>query len=256
LNNLYLVLYDLWNELWSEGKAQSTCQSLVHSLESEATMHCQKISLITVWVLVGLLSLSCAPKGKTRVLVPPEFDLGNYKTVAVADFQGQAGEWGKRIASWLEEGLIKVQVEGEPYFEVIPLSQLYEVLENNQLQVSDLADPEIAHQVGRLLGVDAIFTGTVVEAHTEQWIYAYWKLGVILTARVKFTAQVISTETGRVVVDQTVSQTRKEDVTGAANLAEIESLDQPLTSCAREAVEKFIREISPHYEIPGRAEPA
>ena len=202
-------------------------------------MDCPDISLITVWVLVGLLSLSCAPKGKTRVLVPAEFDLKNYKTVAVADFQGQNGEWGKRIASWLEEGLIKVQVEGEPYFEVVPLSQVYEVLENNRLQVSDLADPEIARQVGRLLGVDAIFTGTV-----------------ILTARVKFTAQVISTKTGGVVVDQTVSQTKKEDVSGAAELAEIESLDQPLTSCAREAVKKFIRKISPHYEISDRAKPA
>lgn len=219
-------------------------------------MDSPKISLITVCVLVGLLSLSCAPKGKTRVLVPAEFDLGNYKTVAVADFQGQDGEWGKRIASWLEEGLIKVQVEGEPYFEVVPLAQLYEVLEKNKLQVSDLADPEIARQVGRLLGVDAIFTGTVVEAHTEQWIYAYWKLGVILTARVEFTARVISTKTGRVVVDETVSQTRKEDVTGAADLAAMESLDQPLTSCAREAVEKFIRKIAPHYEISGRAKPA
>jgi hypothetical protein len=219
-------------------------------------MDCPKISLITVWVLVGLLSLSCAPKGKTRVLVPAEFDLGKYKTVAVTDFQGQEGEWGKRIASWLEEGLIKVQVEGKPYFEVVPLSQLYEVLENNKLQVSDLADPGIARQVGRLLGVDAIITGTVVEARTDQWIYTYWRLGVILTARVKFTARVISTKTGGVVVDQTISQTRKEDVTGAADLATIESLEQPLTSCAREAVEKFIRKISPHYEISGRAKPA
>jgi hypothetical protein len=256
LNNLYLVLYDLWNELWSEGKAQSTCQSLVHLLESEATMNWPKISLITVWVLVGLLSLSCAPKGKPRVLVPPEYDLGRYKTVAVADFLSQGGKWGKRIASWLEEGLIKVQVEGEPYFEVVPLSQLYEVLENNKLQVRDLADPEIARQLGRLLGVDAIITGTVVEARTEQWIYAYWRLGVILTARVKFTARVISTKTGGVVVDQTVSQTKKEDVTGAAELATIESLEQPLTNCAREAVEKFIHKISPHYEISGRAKPA
>ena len=219
-------------------------------------MDCPDISLITVWVLVGLLSLSCAPKGKTRVLVPAEFDLKNYKTVAVADFQGQNKEWGKKIASWLEEGLIKVQVEGEPYFEVVPLSQVYEVLENNRLQVSDLANPEIARQVGRLLGVDAIFTGTVIEARTEQWIYTYWRLGVILTARVKFTAQVISTKTGGVVVDQTVSQTKKEDVSGAAELAEIESLDQPLTSCAREAVKKFIRKISPHYEISDRAKPA
>jgi hypothetical protein len=229
---------------------------VVHQLESEKTMDCSKISLITVWVLVGLLSLSCAPKGKTGVLVPAEFDLGNYKTVAVADFQGQDGEWGKKIASWLEEGLIKVQVDGKPYFEVVPLSQLYEVLENNKLQVSDLADPEIARQVGRLLGVDAIITGTVVEARTEQWIYAYRRLGVILTARVKFTAQVISSKTGGVVVDQTISQTKKEDVTGAAELAGIESLDQPLTSCAQEAVEKFIRKISPHYQISDRAKPA
>jgi hypothetical protein len=211
------------------------------------------MSLIKGFVLVGLLSLSCASRGKPRVLVPAEFDLSKYKTVAVADFQGQDEEWRKRITSWLEEDLIKVKVEGEPYFKVVPRAQLHDLLETRKLRVSDLADPEIARQVGRLLGIDAIFTGTVLEAHTEQWIYAYWRLGVILTARVKFAAQVISTETGRVVTDQTVSQTRKEDVTGGAELAEIESLDQPLTSCAREAVEKFIRKISPYYVTPGRA---
>jgi curli biogenesis system outer membrane secretion channel CsgG len=219
----------------------------------EETMRCPKISLITVFVLSGLLFLSCAPKGKPRVLVPAEFDLSKYKTVAVADFQGQNEEWGKRIASWLEEDLIKVKVEGEPYFKVIPRAQLREALENRKLQGSDLVDPEIASQVGRLLGLDAIFTGTVLEAHTEEWIYAYRRLGVILTAHVKFTAQVISTETGRVITDQTVSQIRKEDVTGGAELAEIESLDQPLTSCARQAVEKFIRKIAPHYVTPGQA---
>ena len=248
----YLLSYDFWSELWSECKTLVACQTRVHPPESEASMPCPKITLITLCVLVGFLSLSCAPKGQPGVLVPAEFDLGKYKTVAVADFQGQNGEWGKRIASWLEEDLIKVKVEGETHFKVVPRSQLDEVLENHKLQVSDLADPEIARQVGRLLGLDAIFTGTVVEAHTEQWIYAYWRLGVILTARVKFPAQIISTEAGRVVVNETVSQKRKEDVTGAADLAEKETLDQPLTRCAREAVAEFIRKISPHYEIRGR----
>ena len=212
-------------------------------------MHWPKMTRITVCALVGLLSLSCAPKGKPRVLVPAEFDLSKYKTVAVADFQGQSDEWGKKIASWLEEDLIKVKVEGEPYFKVIPRSRLSEVLENHKLQVKDLADPEIARQVGHLLGVEAIFTGTVIEAHTEQWIYAYRRLGVILTARVKLAAQVVSTATGKVLIDQTVSQIRKEDVTGAAEVAQKESLDEPLTSCAREAVEKFVRKITPHYVI-------
>ena len=208
-----------------------------------------KIGLITLWVLVGLLGLSCAPQGKPRVLVPAEFDLGKYKSVAVADFQGQSDEWGKKIASWLEEDLIKVEVEGEPYFKVIPRSRLSEVLESHKLQVKNLADPQIARQVGHLLGVDAIFTGTVIEAHTEQWIYAYWRLGVILTARVKFAAQVISTRSGREILDETVSKTRKEDVTGAAELAEKESLEEPLTSCAREAVEKFVHKIAPYYVV-------
>jgi curli biogenesis system outer membrane secretion channel CsgG len=208
-----------------------------------------KIALVTLCVLIGLLGLSCAPQGKTRVLVPAEFDLSKYKTVAVADFQGQSDEWGKKIASWLEEDLIKVKVEGEPYFKVIPRSRLSEVLENHKLQVKDLVDPEIARQVGHLLGVEAIFTGTVIEAHTEEWIYTYWRLGVILTARVKFAAQVISTTTGRVLIDQTVSQVRKEDVSGAAELAQIESLEEPLTSCAREAVEKFVHKIAPYYVL-------
>ncbi|MEJ2429707.1 MAG: CsgG/HfaB family protein [Deltaproteobacteria bacterium] len=208
-----------------------------------------KIGLINLCVLIGLLCLSCAPQGKTRVLVPAEFDLGKYKTVAVADFQGQSDEWSKRIASWLEEDLTKVKVEGEPYFKVVPRSRLSEVLEKYKLQGKNLADPEIARQIGHLLGVAAIFTGTVIEAHTEQWIYVYWRLGVILTARVKFAVQVISTRSGREILDETVSRTRKEDVTGAAELAQEESLEEPLTSCAREAVEKFVHKIAPYYVV-------
>ena len=99
------------------------------------------------------------------------------------------------------------------------------------------------------LGVEAIFTGTVIEAHTEQCIYAYWRPGVISTARVKFAAQVISTRSGREIIDETVSQTRKEDVTGAVEVAQKESLEEPLTSCAREAVEKFVHKIAPYYAV-------
>jgi hypothetical protein len=125
---------------------------------------------------------------------------------------------------------------------LFPRAQLHEVLETRKLQVSDLADSEIARQVGRPLGLDAIFAGTILEAHTEQWIYAYWRLGVILTARAKFAAQVISSEIGRVVIDQTVSQIRKEDIAGAAELAERESLDQ---LCARGCGEIHSEDLTP-----------
>jgi hypothetical protein len=214
----------------------------------EATMRCSKISLITVCLLAGLVSLRCAPQRKAQ-LMPAEYDLSKYETLAVADFHGPSDQWAKRFSSWLEEDLKKLQVEGKPYFKVVPRSELYRVLENQNLQLSQLANPEISLQVGRLLGLDAIITGVVIEAHTDEWIYSHWRPNVILTAHVNFTAQVISTRTGRVVVDETVSKKKEIDVTGPSDLADLEYQDEPLTSCAREAVQIFVRKITPDYVI-------
>ena len=208
-------------------------------------MRYSKICLITVCLLAGLLSLRCAPQ-KSQLMPPAEYDLSKYETVAVADFQGPSDRWAKRISSWLEEDLIKLQEEGKPLFKVVPRSELHQLLENQNLQVSDLADPEISHKVGRLLGLDAIVTGAVIEAQTDKWAYSYWRLYVILTARVNFTAQVISTRTGTVVVNETVSKKKEIDVDGAADLADLEYQGEPLNSCAREAVQIFVRKITPH----------
>jgi hypothetical protein len=210
----------------------------------DAKMRCSQISLITVCLLAGLVSLSCTPQ-RTAQLVPAEYDLSKYETLAVVDFQGPSDEWGKRLSSWLEEDLKKLQVEGNPYFKVVPRSELYRVLENQNLQLSQLANPEISLQVGRLLGLDAIITGAVLEAHTEEWIYSHWRPNVLLTARVNFTAQVISTKTGSVVVNETISNKEQIYVTGISDLADLEYQDEPLTGCAREAVQIFVRRITP-----------
>lgn len=206
-----------------------------------------KISWAAVFVLAVVIFPSCAPKVKTLALMPAEVNLSEYQTISVLDFEAEVGDWGKKIASWLEEELSKVRVEGKPYFTVVSRSKLEQMLREQDLEISDLTAPETSRQVGRLLGLDGLITGSIKAAHTQDQIYTTWRLYVTRTAHLDFTVQVISTETGSSEFSETFTGKKVAEAFDAEELTELTYHDEPLTSLVKEAIGKFIRKIAPHY---------
>lgn len=106
---------------------------------------------------------------------------GAKKTVAVMDFnsiEGGVTVFGRFIG----EELITKLFESER-FKVIERSLLEKALEELKFNTSDLVDPSVAKQLGKVVGADAIVTGTLSD----------------LGQSVKINARVIMVESGEVI---------------------------------------------------------
>ena len=98
--------------------------------------------------LLLLLSACVTP----NVAVNPRADFSAVKRVAVMSFGGPNGELAADVMtqSLLARGA-----------DVVERQRLNAVMEEQRLTASTAFDPSTAKQLGRLLGVDAIFVGTV-----------------------------------------------------------------------------------------------
>ena len=83
------------------------------------------------------------------------------KTVAVVDFtdlQGNVTESGKLLAEDFSAAL----VDSDKGFDIVDKSRLESILKANRLTASGITDPNTAKKLGKVAGVDAIVTGTII----------------------------------------------------------------------------------------------
>lgn len=114
--------------------------------------------------------------------------------IAVIEFsnlQGQITELGRYLAEELITRLYRTR-----QFDVIERQMLNKVLAEHQLGMSGIIDASSAKELGKILGVDAIATGTVTD----------------LADRIKIHARLISTETGSVFSVAAVAVNKDETV--------------------------------------------
>jgi len=105
---------------------------------------------------------------------------GAKKKVAVIEFsdlESNVSKFGKYLAEELITRLFMTRK-----FEVIERRLLNKVLSEQKLSLSDLIDPDSIVDLGKILGVDAIVSGTITD----------------LVTSLKVNARIISTETGSV----------------------------------------------------------
>lgn len=104
------------------------------------------------FLLPALLLAACATP---KVAVNPRSDFSAVKRVAVLSFSGAKGDLAADLMtqSLLEHGA-----------DVIERQRLDAVMKEQSLSASSAFDPSTAKQLGRLLGVDALFVGTVAES--------------------------------------------------------------------------------------------
>ena len=102
------------------------------------------------------------------------------RTIAVVEFtdlQGTVTDFGRYLA---EELITRLYIAEN--FKVIERQLLSKVIAEQKLSLSGVIDPASAKQLGKLLGVDAIVSGTITN----------------LSQSVKVNARLISTETGEI----------------------------------------------------------
>ena len=116
--------------------------------------------------LTDQIIISMIAKGKTKVAV-----------IEFSDLQGNILKFGKYLSEELITRLFMTQK-----FDVIERRLLNKVLDEQKISLSGLIDSNSIRELGKILGVDAIVTGTITDLGTS----------------LKVNARIISTETGLV----------------------------------------------------------
>lgn len=103
-------------------------------------------------IAAPLLLAACATP---KVAINPRADFNSIKRVAVLSFKGAQGDLAADLMtqSLMEHGA-----------DVIERQHLDAVMKEQSLTSSSAFDPATARQLGRLLGVDALFVGTVAQS--------------------------------------------------------------------------------------------
>jgi|GEM_PF-2065490 TolB-like protein len=121
------------------------------------------------------------------------------KSIAVTDFtglQGDVTELGRFIAEELSIELMN----NVKKFEIIDRNHLKSIMKEHKFAMSGLVDPKTIKEVGKIVGVDAIITGSVVPFGDN----------------IKVTCKVIATDTARVIS------------AGKINIAKTKAIDELL----------------------------
>jgi len=146
----------------------------------------RKIFLTSLWVIVcSYLPVTFAQTLDTGLQdlsnqISAGISESNKKKVAVVEFSdldGKVTEFGKFLAEELITRLF-----ASKKFNVVERQLLNKVIEEHKLNMSGLIDENTAKEIGKILGVDAICSGTITD----------------LVNSVKVNARMIDTETGSI----------------------------------------------------------
>jgi curli biogenesis system outer membrane secretion channel CsgG len=158
--------------------------------------------------LLAALTLGIAPAQQKKRVAVLNFD---YSTVQsyVSQIFGTNVDVGKGVSDLLVEKLVQGGT-----FSVIERKAIDKILAEQNFSNSDRADPNTAAKIGRLLGVDAIITGSIVQFGRDDkttnvgggvlsGVTRKYGLGGVGTksskAVVGLTARLVSTDTGEIL---------------------------------------------------------
>ncbi|NOX90634.1 MAG: hypothetical protein GXO77_16650 [Calditrichaeota bacterium] len=157
---VYLVFFVMLNFLFI-----SNCSSQRPVIKQKAAKTQNSLDS-QLQLLTDQIVVSLSQKQKSKIAV-----------IEFSDLQGKVTKFGKYLA---EELITRLYLTNK--FEVIERKLLNKVLQEHRLDLSGLIDAGSAQELGRILGVDAIASGSVTD----------------LGGSVKVNARLISTQTGKI----------------------------------------------------------
>ncbi len=142
--------------------------------------------------------------------VKPGYDFSRIKRIAVLNFDGEKGSAAADIF------ILELMKRG---FDVIERSRIESVIKEQGFGASGLIEPSTAKSIGKIFGVDAILTGSIMQYLPAQKRTVFFSIGdtVVITpglyvvergdnyviyltdAEISISARVIDVETGSIV---------------------------------------------------------
>lgn len=130
--------------------------------------------------LVRQITISLTEENKTKIAV-----------IEFSNLDGKVTEFGKFLS---EELITKLFITKK--FEVVERQLLVKILEEHKLNLTGIIDPVSAKELGKILGVDAVASGTITDLGTS----------------VKLNARLIATETGKIFAVASVEMLKDEKI--------------------------------------------
>lgn len=148
-------------------------------------------TLISLLLLLPVFLVSCA---SNTVVMKPGYDFSKIKRIAVIEFRNSAyyPNSGSMVSQLFAKYMLKAG------YNVIERDELEALLRERQLSTANLLEPSTVLNYGKLLGIDAIVTGSIPMVVPEQNFYDMGNPRFI-AAQVGVTARMISVETGEVL---------------------------------------------------------
>ncbi len=219
-----------------------------------------KSSHLLLSVLIVLLLSGCTQKAALKALEPAEVSgAANTKNIAVIPFRNDC----VNLADKIETAIANQRIDDEPYFKLINRSDLSRIIDEQKIQNSALTDESTAAALGKLLGAQAIISGTV-DAPSMHDDYYYvkrtkcqgegqerrcWEAKVSCDKRtVALSAQIrmINTVTGSIIYDENTSRQQQWDHCADDTQAlpsKLAATQQMATAMA----DAFAYKLAPHY---------
>lgn len=225
--------------------------------------------LLALWLFTG-----CATTVRVHMLQPAQYHEATLtKTVAVLPF---AGPGGPAFAAEIEGVLAGIHIHDRPYFTLVDRASLDKTLKEFELAQTGIVDQRTASRIGKMVGAQGIYTGTVTVSRVSDNPYREnrrvcaqrqvrydskgkaqegecirWRDYSVActkrTANFAVTPKLIEGTTGRILYSQNLS--------GGADAAGCEDTNpvtdgSVLLEKAKDMVKKeFRRDVAPHYVV-------
>lgn len=182
---------------------------------------------------------------------------GLKKRIAVVDFEDRAG-YGHNVGRGIADMLVTTLVKSGKFM-VMERDQLDAVMAEQGLGASGAVTPQSAAEIGKLIGVELIVTGSVSEFGEKQSSFGGSIPGIGAKvskreARSVVDIRLVNTTTGEIVLAETAEGKATSNSVDAVSISDIDFgnptyWDQTLLGkAARESVEKCVKHIDKAME--------
>lgn len=157
-------------------------------------MRTQILIALSTFLLAGCYSTS---KLNLQPLTDTSFD--QRLLLAVVDFQNQSGDANNDALIEGATGTVIYELQNSGRFRLMERKRLLSILDEQELEMGGLVDEEKAREVGKLLGVDALFFGNlsaVKHSTSKQTMLIAWTEGQKI--EVSLDGRIVDVETGEI----------------------------------------------------------
>jgi tetratricopeptide (TPR) repeat protein len=205
-----------------------------------------------------LMMSGCAQKVQIKALQPAEISRSaETKKIAVSQF---TNDTSVSLSSKIEAKIAQHRLDGKPYFTTLSRQDLDKVLKEQKIQNSGLIDPSTAVEVGKVMGAQAIISGSVGKPSSSDTFYyeartkcnkdgQCWEVKVSCQKRIAGLSseiRMIDTKKGDIIYGDTINKTEEWTHCNDDSRA-LPSTEMAAQTLADRIGNAFVYKLVPHY---------